>query len=87
MDGFAKGGEWKRALWQLEEAATCSVSGRGMADVISFNAAISACEAAAKWEEAFEVLKNLQLAICASDASDALQADVSLALVQGKILA
>eukprot|EP00438_Fugacium_kawagutii_P000577 Skav211991 [mRNA] locus=scaffold2069:106240:110024:+ [translate_table: standard] len=75
MDGFARGEEWKRALSQLEAArGEVLGTGGGMVDVISFNAAISACEAAAKWEEAFEVLKNLRL--CASDSPDVLQADV-----------
>ena len=71
MDAFGKGGEWKRALSLLEEGLEGkSYSG---VDVIGFNAAISACEEAAKWEEALELLRNLQEA-------DALQADVTLAL-------
>lgn len=72
MDAFGKGGEWKRALSLLEEGLEGkSYSG---VDVIGFNAAISACEEAAKWEEALELLKNLQEA-------DALQADVTLASI------
>ena len=71
MDAFGKGGEWKRALSLLEEGLEGkSYSG---VDVIGFNAAISACEEAAKWEEAMELLRNLQEA-------DSLQADVTLAL-------
>ena len=72
MDAFGKGGEWKRALSLLEEGLEGSYS--GLVDVIGFNAAISACEEAAKWEEALELLKNLQEA-------EALQADVTLAFI------
>ena len=72
MDAFDKGGEWKRALSLLEEGQSC-----GWVDLIGFNAAISACEEAAKWEEALEILKSLQ---------EALQADVSLAFQRGRFL-
>lgn len=71
MDAFGKGGEWKRALSLLEERLEGKSYG---VDVIGFNAAISACEEAAKWEEALELLKNLQEA-------DELQADVTLASI------
>lgn len=72
IDAFDKGGEWKRAVWLLEQdlRGNLSESGR-LVDVIGFNAAISACEEAAKWEEALELLKQLQ---------GALQADVTLVL-------
>ncbi len=72
IDAFDKGGEWKRAVWLLEQDLRGNLSEKsGLVDVIGFNAAISACEEAAKWEEALELLKQLQ---------GALQADVTLVL-------
>ena len=41
-------------------------------DVIAYNASISSCEKAAKWEEALGLLRELE-------ASPGLQADVSIA--------
>lgn len=73
IDAFDKGGEWKRAVWLLEQDLRGNLSDKygRLVDVIGFNAAISACEEAAKWEEALELLKQLQ---------GALQADVTLVL-------
>ena len=73
IDAFDKGGEWKRAVWLLEQDLRGNLSDKSgrLVDVIGFNAAISACEEAAKWEEALELLKQLQ---------GALQADVTLVL-------
>ena len=73
IDAFDKGGEWKWAVWLLEQDLRGNLSDKSgrLVDVIGFNAAISACEEAAKWEEALELLKQLQ---------GALQADVTLVL-------
>jgi len=73
--GAARGGKaaggWHRALELLEE-----MQARGVApDVISFNAAMSACEKEGRWREALQLLARMQQQGTADDATGSAASD------------
>ena len=54
--GMREGGKWERALALLDEMPQRSLE----PNVISFNAAISACEKGSQWERALSLLEDMQ---------------------------
>ena len=55
MSAYEKGGQWQRALELLEGMPQWALK----PDVISYNAAMSACDEVCKWQRTIELLERM----------------------------